>query len=295
MNKDLISKTKNLLEKVGIPRQPQVVLDLVDEVKRPETDYAKIAEILEKDIAMSAQVLSLCNAPFFGLRQKKNTIKEALAVIGVKNLKKCVLASALHDAFKNDRVQQNDFDAFFEHSLLIAQACQHVAKHIGTLDEDTGIDPDEAYLVGLFHDCAMPIISKKHPEYFTILREELKDKNHSMTAIEEQHFMTNHCIAGAFVTKAWKFSSLIYEPIRFHHGAKLSKQIPQKIRSMVSILKLSETMVYHEIHEEAEVADPYCFHFSSEKDLERVRIELGIGPEKFEDIREGINDIIHQV
>jgi len=73
-----------------IPEAQVSRLGLMREVGQPEVNYQKIEEILKRDISLSYRLLKYMNSAFFGLRNESHSIRQALALLGEKNVRKWV-------------------------------------------------------------------------------------------------------------------------------------------------------------------------------------------------------------
>jgi len=62
-------------------------LQLLNEVKNPEPEFEKMAEIIGHDPALSYRVLKLVNSSAFGLRTEVSSIKHALLIMGMREIK----------------------------------------------------------------------------------------------------------------------------------------------------------------------------------------------------------------
>lgn len=201
MGQSLLEITEKLMQEIGIPSQPRLLIELNKEVTKEEPDFSIISNLVSRDVGISARIIKVCNSPFFGLRQKVDSINRALSVLGLKNFKNVVLVSALADNMNSSSISSKDFEYFCNHSLFIARIAQAIANRL-PFEIKRQVDPDHAYMAGLFHDSAIPLLTKKHKDYFVKIAEALKS-NVSMVSVEEEAYHTNHCLAAYFVAKSW--------------------------------------------------------------------------------------------
>lgn len=86
---------------------------ILQEVSKGETDYQRIAEIIEKDLGLSFMLLRLSNTGAFGAHYKIYSIKQALVRLGTDEIKKWVYLMLLketqsienHELIKNSMVR----------------------------------------------------------------------------------------------------------------------------------------------------------------------------------------------
>jgi EAL and modified HD-GYP domain-containing signal transduction protein len=71
-----------------IPETKITKLQLLQAVNQSPIDFEKVEEILRHDVAMSYKLLTYINSARFGLREKLNSIRQALVLLGQNNLRK---------------------------------------------------------------------------------------------------------------------------------------------------------------------------------------------------------------
>ncbi len=100
---------------------------------------------------------------------------------------------------------------YWDTTQNVALICSGLAKRM------TSIAPDEAYKLGLFCDCGIPIMAQKYPDYKEVLKTANDVVIEEFTRVEEQHYNTNHAVVGYFVSKGWGLSDDIRKVILRHH------------------------------------------------------------------------------
>lgn len=72
-----------MLGNVKIPSAPSVLLELHEIMQEDEPEFARVADVIECDIGISALVLKTVNSSLFGLRNKATSIRQATALLGL--------------------------------------------------------------------------------------------------------------------------------------------------------------------------------------------------------------------
>jgi len=113
---------------------------LMAAVTKPEVNYDEVSEILSRDITLTLALLRLVNSAYFSLRNKASTVKQALVVLGVGQLKQWIYLLSFR--------QTNGArpDELIKLSFLRANFAQELAK----VAKDLPINSGEAYLLGMF-------------------------------------------------------------------------------------------------------------------------------------------------
>jgi len=77
-----------VLEGASIPESKLSKLRLLHEVSQADLDFQKATDIIKYDVALSYKLLRYINSAYFGLQHEVTNIKQALLILGQKNLRK---------------------------------------------------------------------------------------------------------------------------------------------------------------------------------------------------------------
>lgn len=218
----------------AIPPQPKNVLEINSLLDKGSSNAAQIASLVSKDASLTAQVLKTVSSPAF-LGCSVDSVPYALHAMGLRSFKTIILKCALQQVFAQDK---NPFlNSFWRHSELIAQASASIAKQCRQ-DASQG-----AYMAGLFHDCAMPLMAARFKEYPAFFNEGFGQEG-DVFREEEQRYSTSHCALGYLFAKSWSLPQPVCLAIRHHHDAKLPSvpELPM-VESLVAIVAVSHYLV----------------------------------------------------
>ncbi|MGI9213761.1 MAG: HDOD domain-containing protein, partial [Methylococcaceae bacterium] len=230
-----LQATRDVLKSVHLPIQPAVVTELVKLTNNPNVGTDRVGKELKKEPLLVAKVLKIINSPAFGLRHKVQSIEQAVSFMGISMFQKAVLASAMRDVFA---VGQDPRDAmmFWNHSEIVASACELIAtKRFPQLTM-------QAYLSGLFHDCAVPLLGSKFPDYQPLVEMAMDYKN-EVLEIEEAETGTNHCLLGYFFAKSWSLPESVCQTILHHHDENFDDLEDTTVQVLNSVLLTSEYLI----------------------------------------------------
>jgi len=230
-----LQATRDVLKTVQLPVQPAVVTELIKLVGNSNVGTDKIGKELKKEPVLVAKVLKIINSPAFGLRHKVTSIEQAVSFMGIGMLQKAVLASAMRDVLSAGQDQRNTI-IFWNHSEIVAAACELIAgKRYPHLTM-------QAYLSGLFHDCAVPLLCCKFPDYQPLVEMALDYRN-EVLEMEEAETNTNHCLLGYFFAKSWSLPEPVCQAILHHHDETFDHLEDTSLQTLNSILLVSEYLV----------------------------------------------------
>jgi len=202
-----ISENK-VLRGVTIPACPAILTQVMDELKSSHTNSKKIAELVSQDAGISAVVTRVANSPLFANGRRIPSIADAVKTLGFDSLTNLVREALLQNTINTSNAS---LDRFWDNSRYTAIAGKRLASIVGK------VNPDTAYTFGLFHDCGIPLLTNRYPEYKNVLREANKSTGRVFTDIEEETLGTNHAIIGYYLARAWGLSDAITHGILDHH------------------------------------------------------------------------------
>lgn len=233
----------------------------------------KIAQLIGKDIGLSAAMLKVVNSPFFGLSRKIDSPQQAVVVLGVTNVTGIVTGLSLKAAMGGGL----NLERFWDSADRVANISVMIASRL------PGIPREMAYLHGLFRDCGIPVLMQKFPDYKQVLQIANTDKEHGFTKIEDEHYSTNHATVGYLLARSWGVAEDICKAILNHHDMSVLKSnamLPAASTGLIAVSYLAEYLSdYVRMRGDAQLDD----------DGLTVVEHLGIGEEEFEDIKEDIS------
>lgn len=108
-----------------IPGNKLNYLRVLSEVNKPDVEFERLEEVIKRDVSLSYKLLRFINSAFFRFSVKVESIKHALILLGVKEIKKWVSVVAL-SGIGFDKPQE-----LLTISLIRAHFCETLASKIG--------------------------------------------------------------------------------------------------------------------------------------------------------------------
>jgi HD-like signal output (HDOD) protein/CheY-like chemotaxis protein len=183
---------------------------LMQAVADPETSTTQLANIIEKDVAMSAKVLQLANSAFFGLGQQVTTLQNATTYLGTATIKNLALVSEAFRIFVPDaRVPQSSYASMQRHS-------QHTAALAALLPVNCSIR-DVTVVAALLHDIGTLFLASTVPDKYCAVLARASERGCKFFEAELELLGTSHAEIGAYLLGLWGIPSLTVEAIAHHH------------------------------------------------------------------------------
>lgn len=228
---------RSVLQGISVPPQPQIMVDLQMEQVMPDPDLRTIARLISQDPGLSGALLKTVNSPFFGLANRIASIQQAVNLLGCRSVINLINAQSIRGELSDAAIVT--LNRFWDTAQDVAMTSLSLAKRIGHPA------PDEAYTLGLFHNCGIPLMLTRFPNYMDVLEEAYASASAEtrVTDIENRVFNTNHAVVGYFVARSWKLPAHLCEAIANHHNALAlfdDEWSDAQIKTLLAILKMAE-------------------------------------------------------
>jgi len=269
-------KMAEVVSSFQIPAKPEILTEIQELMKESEPDIERIASIISSDVGLSAAILKIINSPVYGMQRKISEIKQAVMMLGLKTINGLVMALLLKESIKGDACIS--LERYWDDAIDVANAITYLGNHV-----KNEVPIDMLYSVGLFHDCGIPLLALKYPNYNNILIQAAQDRTNSIE-MEEQEYRTNHAILGYYVASSWHLPKDLCQLILRHHELGILKQnIEPQLQLIYALLmiannivskvrRFTETPDWHEIKDD--VLDMIGLSFEDYADLESEFFEI---------------------
>lgn len=263
---------------IFIPPQPQILVDLQMEQLMPDPDIKEIARLINADPGLAGSVLKAANFQL-GPGQKVASVVRAAESLGSDAVINIINGLSIKSELCDDEIQT--LNVFWDTANDVANAAAIIARHLG----DPA--PDQAYTLGLFHNCGFVLLMKAHDNYSDIVKQAYATNaiGQRLIDLENQLLRTNHAVLGYYTAKSWHVPQHICDVIADHHTVEAIFTSPAyaeygaEKKNLLSILKMAEHMCklyerlgeHHEDLEWAQVQRPVLEHMGmSDYDFEAL-------------------------
>ncbi len=206
---DIRSKVEDIGE---LPTLPGITRALNEIVAEPESSLRDIAELISKDLALSAKFLKLVNAPFYGFPERIASVQNAILLVGSNVVKATASNAAVYKAPGEPLV------GLWEHSLGVALASRLLAVRLDVPDAD------EVMVAGLLHDIGKAVLCVLFRNEVEETHRLAAERNILILEAERQVLGVDHAEVGGWSAECWSFPTVLKEPISYHHEPRLSEK-----------------------------------------------------------------------
>ncbi|MED1203268.1 EAL and HDOD domain-containing protein [Heyndrickxia acidicola] len=128
----------SIISDIDVPTLEGQYLHILNELNKEDSNIDHIASLIEKDVSISYKLLRLVNTVGFSKGIKIQSIKQAILLMGLKELRKWITLLMMTSTVKDEVTKE-----IFLLSLIRAKVAESIAKKIGQ-------NASEYYLFGLF-------------------------------------------------------------------------------------------------------------------------------------------------
>ncbi len=227
---------KTVLSSSELPTLPTVASALITLTSQEGTTLSDIADLVSKDIALSAKILKVSNSAFYSFPQQISSINQAVSILGINAVRSLVLSFSflsIKSGSKNDRF---DFQKFWERSLASAVAAKLI------LDKVKGADTEEIFISGLLQNLGELIFAKTFAAEYEKVLTEIEAERGEVVEVEQKILGADHCFIGYEVAKSWGFPEVLLLPLLFHHTPQQYLGQDQKIKMTTNAVYLSDIL-----------------------------------------------------
>ncbi len=274
---------QQVLQGISVPPQPQIMVDLQMEQIMPSPDLRAIAKLISQDPGLSGALLKVVNSPFFGLTNRIASIQQAVNLLGCNTVINLINAQSIRGELTDEAIVT--LNRFWDTAQDVAMTCLSLAKRIGYQAAD------EAYTLGLFHNCGIPLMIKRFPHYMTVLEEAYASASDDRRIVDTENRLlnTNHAVVGYYVAKSWNLPLHLCEAIASHHNALAifrDESGDAQLKTLLAILKMAEHICasHRVLGGQVEDHEWQC--------IEELVLEyVGLSEYDFQMLRESIRDL----
>jgi len=184
-----------------------------------DVSFAKVAELIEKDIALAGNILQLVNSPLYGTRGTVSSVRHAVAILGVNKLRNTVLGVSAAQMWRALKTPPGWVMADFNrHSASVGILADLLSQRLPVKDA-VG-----AFVAGLFHDLGLLLMMLGLPEEYKQISLLCEKDPHGSTEHELQVLGTTHAELSAEALAIWNLPAPIHTAVRYHTRPELDPE-----------------------------------------------------------------------
>lgn len=223
---DVIKQIKDL------PTLPVVAQEMLSNLDDENTGLDVICEKVSLDQSLTAKMLRLANSSYYGANSKVVTLQQAVALLGIKNVKELILMASIESSFPTSNCHNFDAKAFWRHSIATAICAELISRTLK-------MKHDFAFTAGLLHDIGRLVLVTCFPKDYEKVLDFREQQDCYLLDAERAVMGVDHVVVGWLLAKEWEFSDAIQDAIRGHHQPD-----DKSLNSIASVVHVANSIVH---------------------------------------------------
>jgi HD-like signal output (HDOD) protein len=205
---------KSVVSKIdSLPSAPRIYLELLGELAKDACSAKSVADLVARDVGMSAGILKLVNSAFFGQRERIASIAHAVNLLGTEIIKSLVIYLDFFTKFNKAAFPDFDLEMLWGHSLTTGLFARTIAASQGAPD---GLR-DDCHIAGLLHDVGKLVLAVNFERQYAEILARCRAENRTVWEMEKQALGTSHAEVGAYLLGLWGLSDQVVAAVLRHH------------------------------------------------------------------------------
>ena len=197
----------------SLPTPPEIMTELLQELRSKSATTNSIAEILSRDVAMTVKTMKLVNSSFFALPSRVADLNQAVRLLGVDTIRALALIAGIYSQFSGDERTAKTIWRLGERSMGIGV----VAKAIAEKEHLDLQQIQEVLSAGVLSHVGILVLIANFPDEFDNAMDMVDRGKLQIFQAERTVFGASHAELGAYLLGLWGFVDTIIEGVAFHH------------------------------------------------------------------------------
>jgi putative nucleotidyltransferase with HDIG domain len=226
---DLTEADRYLNQITELPPAPTVAIDLLGLFGDPNIDIDRVITLIRQDPSLTANVIKMCNSPFFRGAEPSNDIFEAITHLGFYEVYRVVASLLGARAMSTWKVKGSlNINDLWRHSVVSAVAAGRLARRV---EESEAV----AYTAGLLHDIGKLVFASVEGARYADLVRKAEASGNSIADAERAAFGVDHATIGAQLLVRWGLPADLTQAVGFHFDAPQCGAPYERLTAMVQI------------------------------------------------------------
>ncbi len=213
-----------MVQPLPVPDSGQSFEYLVDEIQelRPLPDIAaqiirmaeddqfsaqELGRTVSIDQALTLTVLRLANSAFYGLPRRITTLRDAVVLLGFREVKTLAVAACLMDSAEMPEFM--DYARFWLNSVTIGMLAEILAVAEGR-------DPKDAFTAGILHNIGRLALAQHRPVWLERTVEQAVRIGRPIHDVQRDTLGFSDAELGAAMAGGWGFPEQLVEAVAYH-------------------------------------------------------------------------------
>lgn len=215
---------QRLEETIEIPPLPETAQKVMKLRVDPEATIEELADVVETDPSLAAQVVSWASSPYYAAPGKIRSVEDAIGrVLGFDLVINLAVGLALGKTFSLPKDTAEGSTQYWEQAIYSAAVIEGLAK---AMPRDKRPELGLNYLAGLLHNFGYLVLAYIFPPYFKLICRHVEANPHVPSHLIEQHLLgVTRDQIGSWLMRYWDMPAEVSTAIRYQHEQNYSANL----------------------------------------------------------------------
>lgn len=201
----------------ALPPLPGTAARIIEMISNPNADVDQLADIIELDPILTAQIIRWASSALYGYRGKISSVRNAIVrVLGFNFVLDLALGLAVMAPLRAPREGVIGTRMFWIHALASTRLMPKLAAKTPA---GSGLKSEEIFLAALLHNIGFPLFGHQFATEFRRLNQLINaNPTLSIYNLETFVFGVNHAQLGAWLMSTWSMPQVVTDIVYHHHN-----------------------------------------------------------------------------
>ena len=218
-----------------LPALPAVVAEVLRITEDPSTSTSDVSDVIQSDPAMTAKVLRVSNSSYYGMKQYVGTLKLALVILGVREVRNIVLGISVFETLNEQGGDMKFAQEIWNRSLKTAGLAKKLSNALAF-----GLQGEE-FIAGLLADIGvMGLLRKDGKGPYRSIYESLGNEPRILCNAERMQYGFTHAAVSRAMAMQWNLPQTLSDALGMQYaveGQNLRDAKDPKLAAVIRIAK----------------------------------------------------------
>jgi HD-like signal output (HDOD) protein len=230
---------KALAVKIGdLPAMPSVVSEVLQLTNDPAVDMGDVSKAIQGDPALTAKILRVSNSSYYGMKQYVGTLKLALVILGVREVRNIVLGVSVFDTFNDRKCDARMAECIWDNSLLTGG----LAKNLGEIMK-LGLQGEE-FVAGLLADIGkMALLRRLGTGYSSVLKKAERFPK-QLLAAEKKAVGCTHADLAMALSEMWDLPKALSDALWYQYPEEEKPLADAEDPKLAAVVRIAKAAIF---------------------------------------------------
>jgi HD-like signal output (HDOD) protein len=196
-----------------LPPFSPILNKLLATLAKEDVSFSQLADLIEKDAVLAANVLRLVNSALYGLRGTVNSVRHAVSIMGLDKLRNTAISLSVARIWNQvDTPAEWSQAQFNAHAVAVAILSDLLVQRV------EAEYPEGAFAAGLLHDLGILLVAVTLRDEFDAIRRRCQSVGRPLVDCEREQMGVDHAALSADALSQWNLPAAIQQAVRLHHA-----------------------------------------------------------------------------